>query len=466
MGLFMGGLASTTRHPSDLLAAEVKLVEAQAEAKHAEAEAKHAEAEAKHAEAEATRLHTFLPLALGFSCTALLAADFYLHESHSHIRRVLLGKLRASTRPPSPAPRLLPVAQPRLELGFLPTMLLGPTGCGKSTLLASLAREAAASTPTIFVRLRLPSSKTAVQPSSAEEPAHRLLDTLARQVFLQLGYPTRRALVYTVPQLFRTPNLQFSSPSGIRLCDALQSLFEAMEELYFERVERGISPEEGAPVLLLDEVQDLIKSSRLADVGGREVFDKLAQLLVAYCVDRQVVRAAVAGSSALLSVEFDNTVASGSRWNYYELHDPEEGAVRAALVARGSSADDAQSLIALCGTRLRLLAQALKPGSSVMGARLLASNHLKMASRNVLDLFNAVSPAERDVLCRVLDAAEDVEMESGSGQPPRIGGEVTAALVLAASKVLFLRLSGELTFQSALHRAAWHAVRDSVCKPS
>ena len=105
----------------------------------------------------------------------------------------------------------------------------------------------------------------------------------------------------------------------------------------------------------------------------------------------------------------------------------------------------------------------------MVGVRQLASKHLEMASRNVVDLFDAVGPVEREVLCRVLDAAEIVEAESGSGratalsQPPRIGGEVTAALILAASKVLYMRLSGELTFQSALHRAAWRAVRGSGC---
>jgi hypothetical protein len=342
-------------------------------------------------------------------------------------------------------------------------MLLGPTGCGKSTLLAKLYRENAAVTPTTFLRLRMPSSKTAVQLSRAEEP-HRLLDSLARQAFAQLGFPTRRAVVYTFADRFRSNKFQLSSPSGIRLCDALECLFQAMEELYYERLASGLTPDQAASVLLLDEVQDLIKSSGLADVGGREVFDRVAQFLVAYCVDRQVVRAAVAGSSALLSVEFDRTVASGFRWRHYELRDPEQGAVLAALAARGYSESDAHDLVALCGTRLRLLEPALKHGAEAVDVHTLLSSHFEKATRHFADLFGEVTPAERAVLCRVLDADEHAaaEAEMGRGVPlgsrPELGGDVSAALVLAASKVLYLHL-GRLSFQSALHRAVWKAVR-------
>ena len=471
----MGAQPSSARSP-ELLTAEVNLLEAQAEATRkrgdAEAAAKRAEAAAKRAEADATHLRTYVPLALGLSCASLLALDFYLHESRGHIRRRVVATLRSSTTRPSlpPQPPLLPVPQPRLALGFLPTMLLGPTGCGKSTLLAQLYRESAASTPTTFLRMRMPSSKAALQPSSAEEP-HRLLDSLAREAFAQLGFPTRRAVIYTVSERVRSNKFQLSSPAGIRLCDALECLFQAMEELYYERVASGLTPDQAAPVLLLDEVQDLIKSSRLADVGGREVFDRVAQLLVAYCVDRRVVRAAVAGSSALLSVEFDRTVASGSRWRHYELRDPEEGAVLAALAAHGYSESDAHKLVSMCGTRLRLLEPALKFGSEVVDVHTLVSSHFEMATRHFADLFSDVTPVEKAVLCRVLDAAEHAaaEAEMGRGVPleirPELGGDVSTALALAASKVLYLHLGGSLSFQSDLHRAVWQAVRAKYVQP-
>jgi len=462
----MGAQPSTPARSPELLAAEVKLLEARAEATRKRGDA---ESAATRKSGDAALLSTVVPLALGLSCASLLALDFYLHEARGHIRRRVVATLRSSTTrqlrrlSAQPAP-LLPVPQPRLPLGFLPTMLLGPTGSGKSTLLAELYRENAAVTPTTFLRLRMPSSRTAVQLSSAEVP-HRLLDSLAREAFAQLGFPSRRAVVYTVTDRFKSDKFQLSSPAGIRLCDALECLFQAMEELYYERVASGLTPDQAAPVLLLDEVQDLIKSSRLADVGGREVFDRVAQLLVAYCVDRRVVRAAVAGSSALLSVEFDRTVASGSRWCHYELRDPEKGVVLAALAARGYAESDAHKLVALCGTRLRLLEPALKFGADMMDVHTLVSSHSEMATRHYADLFSEVTPAEKAALCRVLDAAEHVaaEVEMGQGVPlgsrPELGGDVSTALVLSASKVLYLHFGGSLSFQSALHRAVWKAVR-------
>jgi hypothetical protein len=247
--------------------------------------------------------------------------------------------------------KALPVAQTRLALGFLPTMLLGPTGCGKSTLLATLARDSSSGfygkpTPTVFMRLRLPSSQAPMpegmpgdSPTSLAE-AHKLMDSVAEQIFRPIGFPLRRAFVLSVPQALNTKaattfglKIDFTSPSSHRVCDALRLLFDVLEQLCHERAHAGgMSRDEAAPVLLLDEVQDLVKVSRLAGVGGRAVFNTVAQLLVMYCVDRRVVRAAVAGSSAALSVEFDRTVASGSRWRYYELCDPEKDAVLNALL--------------------------------------------------------------------------------------------------------------------------------------
>jgi hypothetical protein len=217
------------RTPEVLAAAESKLLEAQADAQRAEAEAKRAEAVATRklgdAEAQAKRAETvrsITPLVLGMSLAAFLAVDFYRHESPNYIRRRMLATLRASHAPMTPvtspplANQPLPVSQNRLVLGFLPTMLLGPTGCGKSTLLSSLACEAAAvkagahtATPMVFVRMRLPSTQApspegAVSDNSTSmADARQQIDSLAYQVFRQLGFPTRRAIVIGVPEALK-----------------------------------------------------------------------------------------------------------------------------------------------------------------------------------------------------------------------------------------------------------------------
>ena len=448
-----------------------------------------AEAEAKRAEV----VRRLTPLVVGFSAAALLAVDFYRHESSGYIRRRMLAQLRSCRIPETAAnatllsSQALPVAQAPLVLGLLPTMLLGPTGCGKSTLLAKLARDSAAGsvskpTPTVFVRLRLPASQAQLPQGTASDKsstslaeAYKLMDSVAAQVYRPIGFPPRRALVYNVPHTIRNVTLQLatsldikldlSSPSSHRVCDALRLLFDVLEQLCHERVRDGIARDQAAPVLLLDEVQDLVKTSRLKDVGGRAVFETLAQLLVMYCVDRRVVRAAVAGSSAALSVEFDRTVASGSRWRYYELHDPEEGAMLDALRARGYTADEAAQLVKLCGTRLRLLEPALAQGAALASARDLLTSSASMAERHFDDLFRQLQGDDKSLIFRVLDqaaAAETSEAAEASTKvaPPKLSAPgMSDALLALASKVLYLRLNGSIVFQSQLHRTVWQHVR-------
>lgn len=328
----MGASPSTARSgESQLLAAKVQLLEAEAEAKRAESATARTRAEAEartHAEAvRAESVRSLLPLAGGVALAALLAVDFYRHESNGFIRRRLLATLRSCRAPQTTtnaSPLVLstlPVAQRPLALGLLPTMVLGPTGCGKSTLLASLARDHAAARtgePTVFLRLRLPSSHaplpegvTSNDPSAwSLAEAHTLMDSVAAQVFRPIGFPLRRALVLSVPRALYMQlatklgfSADFTSPSSDRVCDTLRMLFDVLEQLHHERTQsaESIPRDEASPVLLVDEVQDLIKVSRLAAGGSRAVFNTLAQLLDMYCVDRGVVRAAVAGSSALLS---------------------------------------------------------------------------------------------------------------------------------------------------------------------
>ena len=356
-------------------------------------------------------------------------------------------------------------------------MVLGPMGCGKSTLLATLARDHATRngvqppTPAVFIRLRLPSSQAPLPTSVAEE--HKLMDSAAAEVFRPIGYPPRRALVFSVPGalyrdlalIFGPKEVDLTSPSSQRACDALRLLFDVLEQLCHERERAGVPRVQAAPVLLLDEVRDLVKSPRLAELGGRAVFDTLAQLLVMYCVDRRVVRAAVSGSSAALSMEFDRTVASGSCWRYYELRDPEEGAVLDALRVQGYTADEAAQLVSLCGTRLRLLEPALAQGAARVRAHDLMATGKAVASRHFYDLFRRLKGTDAALMLRVLDQAEAAEASGGA--PPKLSADgMSDALLAQASKVLHVRLNGSLVFQSKLHRAVWPRVREELVPPS
>ena len=278
--------------------------------------------------ARADLLLRFLPVAVFGALAAGLALDFYLHESPTHIRRRMLRTLR-SCRPPAalpPAPALLlPVPQRPLPLDFLPRLLLGKSGCGKSTLLGTIATTLPAPAPVVLVQMRLPATLPSEGADAPPNEARVLLDATARQVFSQIGFPLRRSLIGgALSRVFtlwggRMQAELSTTETSDRLVLALYMLFEACEALKLKR-QKTMAPLDAAPVLLFDGLQDLIKDARLARAGGRMVLSLLGALLVSYCVDRRAVRAVVTGSSAELCFAFEErSPLRGARWDCYTL---------------------------------------------------------------------------------------------------------------------------------------------------
>jgi len=399
----------------------------------------------------------------------------------------MLRTLRSCRLPPSvPVTRalLLPVAQAPLTLGFLPTMLLGPTGCGKSTLLDCLARDAAAGdatagrapAPVVLVKLRLPTSDESSRTAGAPVDAKVLMDSAAAQMYAQIGYPLRRSFVgaalargFTLQGSFSQGELDASTTAtSVRLVAALETLFSVCAELQRERVAAGLSEHDAAPVLIFDEVQDLIKDARLKSAGGELIFCALATLIVAFGVDRKVVRAVVAGSSAELDFSFNATTARGNRWNYYDLADPAPDVVAAALVARGYTEADACAMVARCGTRLRLLSRPLELGAAKVGAAVFldgAAAAGREAFEKVIRQLNASSAAD---LARVLDAVAACDAGRAPSAPanegarpalarPTVASLPAAARALDVASILYVDRSSRLHFQSVLHANAWAA---------
>lgn len=240
-----------------------------------------------------------------------------------------------------------------------------------------------------------------------------------------------------------------------------------LELAHSERVASGIAFNAARPVLLIDEVQDLVKDERLARVGGRLVFKQLAVLMVAYGVDRQTVSTVVAGSSASLIDDLDTTVARGNRWKYYELKDPSENVVLSALVERGYSGEEARSLIGLCGTRLRLLQEPLQQHCNV--TEFLSVQRLAVVGQ-ISKLFAGLSPEDRVVLSRILDlaaaAAADGDATLSSSCPRPTLQDLTPSLCkIDLSSLLFVKLGRYLTFQSRLQQHAWSEMRAAYVNP-
>jgi energy-coupling factor transporter ATP-binding protein EcfA2 len=476
------------------------------DAKRAEAESSaiilNANADAKRAEAEASAIRSRTIALFFFPCAIVagFALDFYLHESPGYIKRRMLKTLLKCNLPATLAPmplHRLKITQKPLFLGFLPTLVLGPSGCGKSTLLSGIMTSLQKPAPVVLVRMRLPSTKTHAKAGLTDIEPHILMKNTAKQVFSQIGFPMRRSLigfVFSRGIVFgeRKKQADISAFETIdRLVTALCMLFEVCEELKLER-QKTMDPLDAAPILLFDEVQDLIKDSRLNQAGGKIVLEMLGALLVGYCVDRRAIRAAVAGSSAELYFAFaDNTPLRGPRLNYFDLEDPVKSTVISALINRGYSKEEAIRMTDLCGTRLRLLEGPLTAGKEQYASADFLKNSRSNGDAAFASIFSKLNSSDTLQLCEILDKIEisdalmenddvgthcdidDVTKKHSSDfmktndsfdreferNRPRKEMLPKSLLEVDVSPILFVDRNRKLFFQSRLHRCSWLYVR-------
>ena len=459
--------------PSVLVAAEVKRTEAEAARATAEAEATRAKsaAEAFAARSASYRANyrALAPLALLALAGGSLAADWYFHEYVPHIKRRMEAMLRtrgvAETKQPEWS---VQVKRAPLILGQLPVMVLGPSGCGKSTLLAGVLRDARATgTPSLLLHWRRQQGRDSLKDAAVSVNANAELEAAAQHVFPQIGFPTRRSFVGSlltngVWNKWAGVEAKLPAPTADRLAFAMRLLFEVSETMYFKRLGQGISLELARPVLMFDEVQDLVRDERLALMGGRLVFDQLASLLVTYGVDRGVVRTAAAGSSAMLAVEFNKTVANGFRWNRYMVTDPDKGDVLKALQSRGYTEQEAASMVELCGTRLRLLQGPLTDGAAALDASVFLADMRATAQDAFLETFLLFStPHSRKSFAAVLDSIERFEQHV-SKIPPSLKHLPANHSANDFSCVIYVNPGKRITFQSQLHRSVWATIRETI----
>ena len=441
---------------------------------------------AAEAKAIAESLHTekmfkAAPFLIFGACAGVLALDYALHDVRGVQLYRMMRKLRKGALPVTaelrPA-RPLPVVGPRLrmELGKVPTMVLGESGSGKSTELALTARELvtpppgsdAPPCPVVYIRMRQPklqkaASEGAPDGDSTSEATARLAN-IAQQVFAQIGFPQRESIVSMLWSRFHSvtyegvkTELRPAAYHRDRLSSALRLLFEAAERLWLERKAAGVAPEHAPIVLLFDEVQDLVKRKRLAEVGGRFVFEELGTLLVAYGVDRGAVRSAVAGSSAVLAIEFDKTgLATGARWRYHKMIDPAPSVVIGALVERGYTDKEAAAMVQLVGTRLRLLETPLDAGPAACTCEAFLATSRESAAALFRGLLRGATISKGSIL-ETLERI--VAYEAGQGAAPMFEDLCEASLEADFSKVLYVRLDHSITFQSQLHRTVWREIR-------
>jgi hypothetical protein len=409
----------------------------------------------------------------------------------------------------------------------------------QSTLLRNTARELVSRvdaagkpkepTPTCLVSIRLNSSREAAPTPTKDAEATSVFSQTAAKILRQIGAPPRRALIYNLlPSgvVFKSENVKMPvgiRPSGERVEQMLELLFETAAEISTERLARGLPAETAVTVLLWDEVRvvaeracvgvrtsctwpgapgapaalilsrpcfslcsalplqlhDLIKDSRYAKAGGSSVFQFLARQMVDYGITKKLVRSVVTGSTAELVFKLgDTSVASGERVETYELQDPPEADVKEALVKAGYSEADAARIVQSVGARMRFLDAPLGERQLIPADELIRKRE-DSATLLFQGLFTALGRLQDGGITRaaVVKLLDDVEAAQAAADAQAAAGSTTgcsaahfptwmqlpqAAISADISRVIFVDKTGRVVFQSCVHRRVWRAFRGSV----
>lgn len=413
-----------------------------------------------------SKFHGQIAMALAVAGMSALILDYIIHDYKPFIKWRVRRHLqqqngyRDGDQQKNTPSKLLPVpSHPFFIHPTTLTMLLAPTGAGKSTLLETTANAAVKEgVPTVLIKFRASpnndksvSATAQVDQTSDADPTARMklvADTLCEQI----GYPSRDSLLgWFLRQSWKVRETTFSpvlAPS-VRLRSAFVTLFDVCDRLYLEREAQGIPSEKARCIVMLDEVQDLIKDARLAKAGGRDLFHWLAGSMVLYNVDKKTVLIVAAGSSAELNIEFGKTVARKNRWTYYKLPDPTPETVTEALLKQGYNKAEIDELLDACGTRLRLLAGPLIGGKANFPVAITISNVLQNTINDYETVFRNLQEQDRRTLASILDNVATGKSRSYHDLPAalRVTGE--------HSKILYADLDSRLSFQDRPCEKMW-----------
>ena len=411
-------------------------------------------------------------LALVMSVAVWLGYDYVTHSFSPYIRWRMKRKLREGPRDealPKPPAHTFSARCPTFGSG-LPVLVLGHTGSGKSTLLGQLARDfKSRGIPVAHFRFR------ALDSDNSSSVDAQTFSSAAVSFFDAIGYPKRPSLLSRLS--FRQ---RAASHAGVNIDvevedawetvahfqRAVSDLFSVCIELYGERSHLDL--EDRAPIIIADELQDLVRNNRVKQIGGETIFRQLAAEFTSYCTDAKSVRFCAAASSFALQDELNDTRASGFRVMIFTTSDPPAADVVKRLCAIGIKPTEAELITATCGTRLRALSPFLDPKN---GASLDVAKTLKTmvgtARINIDKLFGLLDgdKESRRVLAGVMDdlcaGKEGVSVKRLPKQLRKVPYDWPSA-----ASVLYLGSGKTLEIQSQVYCVAWKEMRREFFKPN
>jgi energy-coupling factor transporter ATP-binding protein EcfA2 len=406
---------------------------------------------------------------VGGTAFLLLLGDFIYHDSETFVKWNMKRKIRNGSSVTKAVSSLsahffkFPLTGlrqlPPLEDG--PLLLIGPSGCGKTTVLHDFALQLRSNKiPVVLVNFRelqhdinhreskpeMGRSKEGDTEAARQSDGTVLLTEIAKRICNRISFPYRRSFIIQLMTTasFSAFGMNFTIkdifPLDFFVADkAIDILFECCEE---------ISDEGVTPVLLFDEVYDLIKDNNLEKIGGGLLFNKLGSLLCRTCVDSKKLKAICASSSYKMVRQFKlRTVLRDDKVVVFRLADIEPELIIARLIERGYSESEATKFLDVIGPRLRKLTGPLKSDprpelqSYINAAMVSASDSFDLT-------FSLLDQKQRRQLLSLLEILE----KKGSVRYEGENGKFIDHFDL--SRILYIS-SGFIIFQSKLHETFW-----------
>ena len=302
---------------------------------------------------------------------------------------------------------------------------------------------------------------------------------VAEQLFEQIGFPKHPPIVQGIAGCLwaravtgkSVPATQSSTCT--RMMYALSLFFKASVSVSDKRVAAGLEP----LVLLLDNVQDLIQSDRLAAGGGRQVFDALCSeiLKATGTLEQNKLRVLLFGSSVQLLLALDSSelfVTSA------HVPDPSEDLIRSQLTLFGYPDSEVHQIIETLGCRLRLLSPFFVPRRALTTSvyAMLATDEKLMESALRFCFLDMDTRDRTGASLRAVVAALDglgklgVHGEACAGradsEPKILLSSIPRSCQSSPSLsgVFFIDVDRQLCFQNRIIRRLWEAKRAQLLK--
>ncbi len=317
-------------------------------------------------------------LAIGLAGLAgILLIDYMIHGFNPYIKRCV--KRSFLKMPPSvPTHNIIPLDASRLhflrvveDMGHdpnTPRVLLGPTGCGKSTLLKMAANMYYSNGlgPVKFISIRASENSTENSSNDKTRPIDddtfkgnsEAFNNITQAILQGINYPIRRPIIEEL----------FSSIKSLKVGDDVELIMQFKNQRNEDKLSKAFSmlvdcavelrnERDKVPLIIFDEIHDLVRVNRFRDVGGLRTFRKLADMVVHHNVNNSNINFLFAGSSSILADSFKRySHLNDNRTDYCYIEDYSPEVMEKYLCEkRLLSRENALHVINRVGTRLRIV---------------------------------------------------------------------------------------------------------------